>query len=184
MRSPTLKYPSHKWRNDHGGAMVEFAIVLPLLLIFVFGIIEFSLLFYNKAVLTNASREGARAAIRLFHDSTTTPPTDYFPTDDMIETVVTNYLWPDKTKNPRLVTFAAETPSLDEMQVNVIPAEGSRISPNCDPDNETPVIVTVIYKYKFLVISSLIKNLPGVEDGGLTLHGATTMNLECANTSP
>ena len=49
--------------NQAGGAAVEFAIVLFLLLIIVFGIIEFGLIFYNKNVITNASREGARFGI-------------------------------------------------------------------------------------------------------------------------
>jgi len=49
--------------NQKGVAIIEFAIVLPLLLLLVFGAIEFGLLFYNKQVITNASREGARAAI-------------------------------------------------------------------------------------------------------------------------
>ncbi|CCK80434.1 TadE/TadG family type IV pilus assembly protein [Desulfobacula toluolica] len=50
-------------KNQRGGAAVEFAIVLPLLALILFGTIDFALLFYNKQVLTNASREGARAAI-------------------------------------------------------------------------------------------------------------------------
>ena len=52
-----------KINNQNGVAMVEFAIVLPLLLIIVFGVIEFGVMFYDKAVITNASREGARAGI-------------------------------------------------------------------------------------------------------------------------
>jgi len=50
-------------QGQRGAAAVEFAIVLPLLALILFGIIEFGLLFYNKQVLTNASREGARAGI-------------------------------------------------------------------------------------------------------------------------
>jgi len=46
-----------------GVSAVEFAIVLPLLILVLFGIIEFSLILYDKAMLTNASREGARAGI-------------------------------------------------------------------------------------------------------------------------
>lgn len=42
---------------------MEFAIILPLLVILVFGIIDIGLLLYNKQVITNASREGARAGI-------------------------------------------------------------------------------------------------------------------------
>ena len=42
---------------------MEFAIIAPLLFIILFGIIEFGILIYNKAMITNASREGARAGI-------------------------------------------------------------------------------------------------------------------------
>jgi hypothetical protein len=59
MRLPAL----HK--NQNGVAAVEFAVVLPILVIILLGIFDFALLFYNKQVLTNASREGARAAIVL-----------------------------------------------------------------------------------------------------------------------
>jgi len=50
-------------KSQRGAAVVEFALVLPLLLMILVGIVEFGLLFYNKQVLTNASREGARAGI-------------------------------------------------------------------------------------------------------------------------
>jgi Flp pilus assembly protein TadG len=44
-------------------AAVELALVLPLFLVMVFGMVEFSLMLYDKAVITNASREAARAGI-------------------------------------------------------------------------------------------------------------------------
>jgi Flp pilus assembly protein TadG len=50
-------------RDQRGGSAVEFAIILLVLLMIVFGIIEFGLIFYNQQVITNASREGARFAI-------------------------------------------------------------------------------------------------------------------------
>lgn len=46
-----------------GAAAVEFALVLPLLLLVVFGIAEFGFALYDKAVITNASREAARFGI-------------------------------------------------------------------------------------------------------------------------
>jgi len=49
--------------GQRGAAAVEFAIVLPLLLILVFGIADVGMALYNKQVITNASREGARAGI-------------------------------------------------------------------------------------------------------------------------
>lgn len=55
--------PRFHQKNQKGVASVELAIVLPLLLLLIFGTIEFGLLFYNKQVITNASREGVRAGI-------------------------------------------------------------------------------------------------------------------------
>ena len=52
-------------RGERGAALVEFAIVLPLLLMIVFGIIDFARAFYTQNNLTSAVREGARwAAVR------------------------------------------------------------------------------------------------------------------------
>jgi Flp pilus assembly protein TadG len=48
-----------------GTATVEFGLLLPVLLLIVSGIAEFGMALYDKAVLTNASREGARAGIVL-----------------------------------------------------------------------------------------------------------------------
>lgn len=48
-----------------GAAAVEFAMLLPLLMALFMGTVEMGLILYNKAVLTNASREGARAGIVL-----------------------------------------------------------------------------------------------------------------------
>ncbi len=43
--------------------MVEFAVVAPLLILLVIGIIEFGRLLMVQQILTNASREGARRAV-------------------------------------------------------------------------------------------------------------------------
>lgn len=49
-------------RNNRGNAVVEFAFVLPLLLLLCFGITEFGRAWMTKSVLTSAAREGARLA--------------------------------------------------------------------------------------------------------------------------
>ena len=49
--------------DQKGGALIELAIVLPLLVLLLIGAVEFGILYYNKQVITNASREGARAGI-------------------------------------------------------------------------------------------------------------------------
>ena len=56
MRLPTLQ----RARDERGAAAVEFALVLPLLVLLVFGIAWFSLGFNRKQGLQAAAREGAR----------------------------------------------------------------------------------------------------------------------------
>jgi Flp pilus assembly protein TadG len=50
-------------RDCRGNALIEFALVLPVLLIIVTGILEFGFTFREYLVVTNAAREGARMAI-------------------------------------------------------------------------------------------------------------------------
>ena len=49
--------------NEKGQAMVEFAIILPILMVLVFGIIDFGWLYYNQSALNNSAREGVRFAV-------------------------------------------------------------------------------------------------------------------------
>ena len=50
------------WREEAASQIVEFAVSLPLLVVFVVGIFDFSGAFSLKHKLANAAREGARAA--------------------------------------------------------------------------------------------------------------------------
>lgn len=52
----------HRARDQRGAAAVEMAIVLPLLILLVFGIIQFSIYFNRLQGLQAAAREGARVA--------------------------------------------------------------------------------------------------------------------------
>jgi Flp pilus assembly protein TadG len=47
-------------RGDHGAAAVEFALVLPILVLLVGGIIDFGFAFNAQVSLTHAAREGVR----------------------------------------------------------------------------------------------------------------------------
>jgi Flp pilus assembly protein TadG len=122
-------------KNQKGIAAVEFALVLPLLVILAFGIIEFSLVLFDKAVITNASREGARAAIVY----RVTPATEV-----EIQGVVNTYC------QNRLISLKATNPPA----VLVSPAGASG----------DPRTVRVTYRYNFLVIPAFIASLgQGIE---------------------
>ncbi len=47
-------------RSERGAAAVEFALVLPILIVLAFGIVEFSWAFQTQTTLAAAAREGAR----------------------------------------------------------------------------------------------------------------------------
>ncbi|MBP2028303.1 Flp pilus assembly protein TadG [Acetoanaerobium pronyense] len=49
-------------KNSKGQSLVETALVLPLVILIVFGTIEFGRVFNAYLIVSNASREGARAA--------------------------------------------------------------------------------------------------------------------------
>ena len=123
----------HKNWNQRGVAAIEFALILPVLVLLLLGIIEFSLALYDKAVITNASREGARAGI-VFSD----PPM----TDGEISSVVTSYC------QNRMITFGSAT----QVTTTVL-REG--ISSGDD------LTVRVRYQYQFLAVPKFVTGLAG-----------------------
>ena len=52
-------------RKRRGAAVIEFAVLLPLLLLILFGIIEFGFIWLQSHYIANAAREGARIAAKL-----------------------------------------------------------------------------------------------------------------------
>jgi Flp pilus assembly pilin Flp len=50
-------------RGEDGAAAVEFALLLPLLVVLLFGFVQFGTAFNTKIQATNAAREGARMAV-------------------------------------------------------------------------------------------------------------------------
>jgi len=123
------KHPSQK-----GAAAVEFGLVLPILIALVLGIVEFSLALYDKAVVTNASREGARAGI-VFRDSPLT--------DGEISGIVDSYC------QNRLITFGTPT----QVTTTVV-REGSGASGD-------DLTVQVQYQYQFLAIPRFVTGITG-----------------------
>jgi Flp pilus assembly protein TadG len=143
-------------RNNKGAAMAELAITLPILLVVLFGIFEFGLVMYNKAVITNASREGARAGIVFRADANTGAYDPY--TEPEIQAVVNTYL--DNGK--RLIPPTAY--SIDVLN-DVICTEGNP---------RPPITVQVAYDYNFFILPNFVTSLIGP----IHLVGETIMRCE------
>jgi Flp pilus assembly protein TadG len=56
-------------QDDRGSVAVEMALLIPLLLLILAGIIEFGFAYWEQQVLTSASREGVRAGAKLINGS-------------------------------------------------------------------------------------------------------------------
>jgi len=123
------------FKNQKGTAVVEMALVLPVLFLIAFGILEFSLILYDKAVVTNASREGARAGI--VAQIPAMQPGD-------ITAVVNNY-----TQN-YLVTFGGSKSA----QTNITGQCGPDSSGNSSFGSNLQVQVT--FPYKFLILPNFV----------------------------
>lgn len=50
-------------KNNKGQALVEFAVIVPILLLILMGIFEFGRIFNTYLIINHASREGARSAV-------------------------------------------------------------------------------------------------------------------------
>jgi Flp pilus assembly protein TadG len=76
---------ARKRRGEAGTSTVEAVIVLPLMLMLIFGIAEFGITFTRWNSLTNAVREGARAGV-VFRT-----PCDAGPVTTLVETTVSDF---------------------------------------------------------------------------------------------
>jgi Flp pilus assembly protein TadG len=143
-----------KYRTHDGQVIIEFAFMLPLLALIIAGIAEFGVLFYNKQLLTNASREGARAGIVYLLDD------DGNKIVPDIDKVVQDYC-----KN-RLLTFGGS--SLPT--TTTTPAVAGLSYPS-------DLKVTVSYQYTFL-IPSMLNWFGGSFGPNLNIAGVTVMKME------
>lgn len=64
-----LNHLNARGNRDSGSVLVEFALVVPILLVIFAGIVDFGLMMQRREVVTNAAREGARIAVLPGYDA-------------------------------------------------------------------------------------------------------------------
>jgi Flp pilus assembly protein TadG len=145
-----------KSKSDSGQTLVEFAFIVVPLMVLVLGIMEFGILLYDKAVLTDACQEATRAGIMFNADST---EFEYAPlTEAEIKTVIGNYV------QNRLLTFGDPFDPETDVVVAWDPA----------PTHGSTLEVTVNFPYKFLALP----NFGDMGGGTLDLSARSVMRME------
>jgi len=137
--------------GEQGTTAVEFVLTVVVLLMFIFGIIEFGVLLYDKHVLTNASREGARVGIVMRPTRVTNAEIQ-----DVVEEFAQSYL----------VSFQPSNLALP-----AVTREGELLAPPRPPRFGDELKVSVTYDYDFLFLSNF-----GL--GPITLTAETRMKME------
>lgn len=110
-----------------GASAIEFALLLPLMLLLIDGIMEFSILMYDHTVISNAAREAVRAGIVVKSPKLS---------DDEIRNVALNYAQ----------TYLLSFGNLEALQVDVVQTVGGAY--------QTPLAVTVTFNYTSLLFGS------------------------------
>jgi len=148
---------------------VEFAIILPILLLLVFGIIDFGHAWYMDHLLSNASREGARYGTRYVTDvnSHRLLPTTLTPS-------IENYIKYTSAENGGLGGWGLVhlVPSDANTQVAVTGPATTTTVPSALAGKDLTVSITA--RKTWLVIGRLIPGLGSFKD--LTVQ--TTMKCE------
>ena len=147
-----------KHKAQGGAAAVEFALVFPIFLVLVFAIVEFGAIFFDKAVITNASREAARAGVVL-----KTPKLNALD----VETVARRY-WGQTAGADGAWEGPSRLIGFDPSNVLDVTVTGA------EENFGMPLTVTVEYEYNWLVLGPLI----GLVAGPVNLSATTVMNNE------
>jgi Flp pilus assembly protein TadG len=75
-------------RNRRGAAAIEFAMVLPVLIALLFGIIEYGWIFFQQSNILAAAREGARYGVTFEQGGSPTPTS---AAQTRVSSVLTSY---------------------------------------------------------------------------------------------
>jgi hypothetical protein len=147
-------------RSERGGVAVEFAIVFPILMLLVFGIVDFGHAWYMRHMMSDASREGARYATRFKKDGTDHRilPKDLSPT-------VSNYV---------LTTWGLASILPCDASPTVTPGGPAATESNASILAGEDFTVTITATKNWFVLGSLI---PGF-GSSKTLIVTTTMTCE------
>jgi Flp pilus assembly protein TadG len=149
---------SRRIRTNGGAELIEMALVLPLLLVIVAGIVDFGFLFQRFIVLNNAAREGARLAVL----------PGYLTTDG------TGAVTDDSAIDARVQAYVQN--GLGELPASLLTTTTMEAVPGITPTVRAARVTTTL-DYDYLILGPLSALLGG-SMSQVTLTAVATMRVE------
>jgi hypothetical protein len=147
---------SHAANGTRGQSSVEIALLLPILLLILFGIIIAGFIFYAHIQVSNAVREGARAGslyrMKQF---------DYTDVGWDLDLAVKKTIYDSGTGQSALGFLSPTSPSFNVLNDVVVTLADGNTSDSCplDPDNPCPgdkLAVSLTYSYTMPIVSVMV----------------------------
>jgi Flp pilus assembly protein TadG len=151
---------TNRLKSQRGAELIEFALIFPLLLLVLLGMIDFGFLFQRYEVLTNATREGARLA--------TLPG---YTADD-VKSRVCQFLTNGGVPTTGCPGTTPTNPAVTVTDVNV--ALGAGVTPVSAKQ------VQLAYNHTFMFVGPIISLMGGTWTNAKTITTVATMRTELA----
>lgn len=143
-------------RRQDGQALIEAALVIPLLLLISVGIFEFGRAYQTWQILTNAAREGARMAV-----------VPYNPGTAAIQSRVQQYMRDGQLPASAIAAAA----------VNIVPDTIS-IAGAAGPVSVAATRVTISYPFDFMVLRPVARLMSRNIGGPISIQASSIMRNE------
>lgn len=143
-------------RDERGAVLVEFALLVPILLLLVFGIVDFGYMINRDTMINNVSRDGAREAT--FGKTYATVLAD-------VRSDLTGYGIPSTAPTTTIV--------IDCLRANGTPCNATSATYDSLIETGGSVVVKITYSHKW--VTPLTSSLFGRE---VTLYKQTKMRVE------
>ena len=144
--------------SERGAALVELALVIPVLVVLLTGIVEFGHMFRTYEITTNAAREGARLAALPGNEEN-----DYLTVRQRVAAYLADARLPEIPAST--ITVAAE-----DMTIGTLSAAGVR--------------VTIQYPYRPLFLGLAVGLINGTFAGPITHTSSALMRVQVAAVEP
>jgi hypothetical protein len=158
-----------RMRREDGSIAVEFAIIFPILMLLIFGVIDFGHAWYMRHLMSDASREGARYGSRYMTDSSSNRilPKNLSPT-------VANYILQTSAQNSGTGGYGLNSLLPSDAHPTVIVGGAASTEASSTNLAGEDLTITINATKTWFVLGSIIPGLGSTKN----LSVATTMRCE------